>query len=919
MIAWATLLIANIPAVSEWCPSLLRMPIFSQQMHTTFRFARIHENSDWLLPVGICVLLLVWVRFSYLRDARELKTWQCRMLIFLRSLVFFGLLLFYLQPQFQVEREVVTDSRVALVIDTSSSMGSRDEQFPDGSLHVSTPTDSATPKSDRNANSVTRLERLTDWLGRSSLVETLRRKHDVAIYTFDQKIQLIGVRSKIDEGESDENQADLEAWMELPEEVESSESISDDASSANKQPGLSADWLLKLEAHGTQTRLGEMLQKAIEREHRHPIAGIVLMTDGGQNAGPGPEEAVASARGGAVPVHAVGFGAAEPMMNVRVAHVDAPPRAFPDDPFSVRAQIELTGTLSQQSGSEKVLPEAPRQWTIPVELVMRSPKLSNKSESERTDDAPPTPAFDERLIQTKEVVLERDEKVAKIDFEVTPAEKGPRVLIVRAKPPEQDNTATDDQLETDIEIVDRRDRVLLFAGGPSRDYRFLRGQLYRDPSMEIDLYLPWSQAGISQEADHLLDHFPQTRAEMFEYDCLVAFDPAWNTLAPEQIRLLEEWIARQAGGMIVEAGPVFMGDRISGWVANPEMKIIRGLYPVRLFDRTSLWEHRFSADTQPWPLDFTPAGRQADFLWLGDSAAESLATWSRFPGVYSYQSVQGVKPAATLFARSTSPDASASSGEAVYFAEHFYGSGRVFYIGSGELWRLRQIDPALFEQLFTKLIRHVSQGRLLRESDRGTLATDRRFYPLGATATIRATLSDVDLQPLTASEVVLEVITPGGTARTTTLSPDVDVPGNFLGYLPMNEEGVWRLRLTLPESDQQLSRTLRVRMPDLERENSGRNDALLTEITDRTGGTYYPSPEAALDPAWTGPAKSETETTENEEEANLPAVLPDQTRISLQSSPPDRQFERWSMTVFLWVLCGLVLAEWLIRRLLKLA
>jgi hypothetical protein len=37
-------------------------------------------------------------------------------------------------------------------------------------------------------------------------------------------------------------------------------------------------------------------------------------------------------------------------------------------------------------------------------------------------------------------------------------------------------------------------------------------------------------------------------------------------------------------------------------------------------------------------------------------------------------------------------------------------------MGSGELWRLRGIDVGYFERLYTQLVRHVSQGRLLRGS-----------------------------------------------------------------------------------------------------------------------------------------------------------------------------------------------------------
>ena len=72
-----------------------------------------------------------------------------------------------------------------------------------------------------------------------------------------------------------------------------------------------------------------------------------------------------------------------------------------------------------------------------------------------------------------------------------------------------------------------------------------------------------------------------------------------------------------------------------------------------------------------------------------------------------------------------SPRRAEAGKEPPYFVEQFYGSGRVFYMGSGEMWRLRRLDPAYFDQFYTKLIRHVSQGRLLRGSSRGVLCRDK--------------------------------------------------------------------------------------------------------------------------------------------------------------------------------------------------
>ena len=145
-------------------------------------------------------------------------------------------------------------------------------------------------------------------------------------------------------------------------------------------------------------------------------------------------------------------------------------------------------------------------------------------------------------------------------------------------------------------------------------------------------------------------------------------------------------------------------------------------------------------------MDFTREGLQADFLWLGEGPTRQPARRGRsFAGVYSFFPVRGPKPGATVLATFSDPRAAAAGKQPPYFVEQFYGSGRVFYMGSGEMWRLRRVDPAYFEQFYTKLIRHVSQGRLLRGSSRGVLLVGQDRYLLGNTVEVRAQLTNARL------------------------------------------------------------------------------------------------------------------------------------------------------------------------------
>lgn len=803
-----------------------------ESLRRTFEFGRIRSNNDWILPVFACVVVLLVVHAVYRRDAHKLSRPLSFLLVFLRSVVFFALLVFYLQPQWRYEREVVRNSQALLLVDTSSSMALNDTATSD-------PSDVAT-----------RLDRARKALAETDFLASLRRIHDTSIESFDVDV------------------ADI---AQLPKEG---------VQTATSSP---PSWASELQAAGVETRLGEALIEAMRHRAGEPLAGIVVISDGGQNAGVLPPAAIAMAKEAGVPIFTAGVGDIEQPANVSVYRLDAISRAFPGDPFSVSGLIQSHGADASLAGR-----------TVTVELLQR----------EGGRDTPGAVPGTGTPIGSKKIILGIDGESVPVKFEVTPSEAGLRTLCLRVRPPADDRNEADDFLETEVEVVDRKDRVLLFAGGPTREYRFLRTLLYRDSSMVSDVYLQTAQPGMSQEAERILDDFPATREEMFSYDCLVAFDPDWKALSGSQIELLETWVAEQGGGLIVIAGPVYTGEPVGGWVQDPDLEKIRDLYPVEFSKHVAVWDVETETADEPWPLDFTREGLEAEYLWLGDTATASQQAWSEFKGVYSHQPLRGAKPAATVLAHFSDPRAAQGDNRPIFLATQFYGSGRVFYIGSGELWRLRSLDPSYFEGLYTRVIRHVSQGRLLRQSSRGMLLIDQERFSLGSTVNLRAQVTDAQFTPLDVPEVELEAFLPDGSVRVVKLQPDPSRVGAYLGTITVLEEGTYRMELAIPDSDERIVRRIRVHVPDLERENPVRNEALLRRLADETGGIYYANLAAAID---------------RDDPASIVNQLPDRTRTVILAGTPDRL---WTGNRLVWLMigiCCLLCLEWLLRRISRLA
>ena len=218
--------------------------------------------------------------------------------------------------------------------------------------------------------------------------------------------------------------------------------------------------------------------------------------------------------------------------------------------------------------------------------------------------------------------LAGDGEVVTLKFEVTPTDIGTRQFILKVVPPEQDLEQRDNLKTARVKIVERKSHVLLMAGGPCREYQFLRNQLFRDRDITLDVLLQSGSAGASQEAATILTEFPESADDLFPYDCIVAFDPDWLKLDELQMELLDRWVAEQAGGLIVVAGPVFTPQ----WAGlrrgrDPRIDTIKTLYPVIFFSQGSpnLSLGRFGGEAA-WPLNFTRDGLDAEFLWLEDDA-----------------------------------------------------------------------------------------------------------------------------------------------------------------------------------------------------------------------------------------------------------------------------------------------------------
>ena len=767
-------------------------PLDSSQI--VYEFARASTLEGWwvwaLMVGALGVLLYLCVRF-YRRDVSELSKPIRIALVFLRVATILALVFFFFDLQRRTQRMITRPSEVAVLVDTSQSMS-----LPSG----------------LGAGSPSRSARAAQLLESTDLISKLAAEHRISIYAFGDQAEprlietrggeLTGATDSVARTKNTEQGRTLAilgsvlitiglllgfvslvigaagrsgsvgwwvlgcAWMLVAGvillgsvyAVRSDQTLSqilgigsapdnesvDQAEDESELPPTMRviDWSQEIAAAGAQSRIGDALRNVLSDHDPATLAGVVLVSDGQSNGGTETNVAVASARRSEVAIYPLGLGSSDAPINVRVVDLDAPRRVYPGDKFAITAVLQGSG---------------PRPIEVEVQLLdgLDNP---NPSGPEITD-AQIVPPGD--VIESQTVQVKSDGSLTSIRFELEPESVGRRRLAIRVVAPPEDQNDRDDLRDARYEVVARKLRVMAVAGGPTREYRFVRNLLFRDNSIELDAWLQTGQPGMSQDTDRLLDGFPTTAEELFQYDVIAMFDPNWTALSLEQLDLLDRWLTQQAGGLILVAGPVYH-PQWSRLRTDPRVSKIAGFFPVNLSTRGPLFTTGRQGGELPWPLKFTPEASRAEFLWVADDPETSFQVWQDFEGVYDYVDAKSAKAGAKVYAYFSDPTTEVGGNLPIYLASQFYGAGRVYFQGSGEMWRLRGESDAYFDSYYTKLVRWVSEGRLLRDSTRGVLLVDSSKAMVGDTITVRAVLTDEQFEPLDVPEVPAKLLAPGG-------------------------------------------------------------------------------------------------------------------------------------------------------------
>jgi hypothetical protein len=605
---------------------------------------------------------------------------------------------------------------------------------------------------------------------------------------------------------------------------------------------------------GTSTRLGDALDRAREELSGLPVAGLVLVTDGADNADVTLDQTIAGLKGQGIPVFGIGVGSERLTRDVQVTRVETPRRVLKGTALVVGVVVTQTGYAGA---------------TVP--LVVED---------------------DGRTVTTQQVTLPPDGESRTVKVRFKAGEAGPRTFRFKIPVQNQEEVPQNNQRDMLIDVIDRRERVLLVDGEPRPEPKFIRQATETDPNLQVVLLQRTQEAtpnlpnkflrlGVDSP-EELQGGFPSSRTELFgSYRGIILGSIEAAAFSPEQQRMLEDFVDVRGGGLLVLGGHRALAE--GGWAGTP----LSSALPMTLDPA-----NRRPIDP-PLELSVRPTtlGESHPAALIADSEESAASRWRDLPSLFAVNAAPAasLKPGANLLLSGTDQ----RRREQIVLAYQQYGRGKTLVLPVQDTWLWQMhaaipVEDMTHELLWQRLTRWLVDG--VPDRTMVTAVPDR--VQRGEPITLTATVVDEEYRGINEGRVLAHVTTPSGRVEDVPLEWTVEGDGEYRARFTPAEDGLYRIAVDGSAGNgMPLARnttSARVGPSDAEYFDAAMRAPLLQRLAEETGGRFFRASEAA--------------------------ALAEAISYSGRGVTKVEERELWDMPVVLVLLLGLMGGEWLYRR-----
>ncbi len=491
------------------------------------------------------------------------------------------------------------------------------------------------------------------------------------------------------------------------------------------------------------TDLSTELLAALDRAAADDRLAAVLVTDGRQNQGVALSAAAEQARTRGAAVHSLALGSTRAPHDLAVVDIEHPPSVFPDD--RVSGSVTLVDAMApgqpytlQVVAGEEVLWEA-QQVTVGDGQVRRV-----------AFDFPIQAAADRAMGEAAEGLTVNQLAVP---------------MQVRLLGLEGDKEPGNDALDFQVRALIGQRKMLILAGRPRWEMRYIDAMFSRDPRWEVTTLMDLSNSGALPRSDEDgADAFPATREHLFSYDIVVMGEVPPGVLNDRELAWLYAFVADRAGGMVVIDGR-------RGHLARFAETDLGPLLPRRRAER----------GRRAQALMLTAEGARAPALRLEPSDGANHAAWGRLLPP-SYLAPIDVVPGADTVLVEAGVGRDGEERWPVVLTRRV-GAGWVWYSAMDETWRWRRDFESLYqERYWHQLTNRVVEPLYAAEDAYVSLGVDQVQVQSGQALPVRARIRDAQGRPRTSAEAVAHLTNMRGErVAQVALSPDAGEGGRFTG------------------------------------------------------------------------------------------------------------------------------------------
>lgn len=502
-------------------------------------------------------------------------------------------------------------------------------------------------------------------------------------------------------------------------------------------------------ADGAQTNIFRALRDVDAELRGLPLGAVVLLSDGGRNAGGNYEASAEILKSRGVPLLAVGLGNPNPPKDYEVSQVLSPKRVRKNSEVEVTANIRNTG------------------FTGPFLVQI---------------------ARGDTVMASKTVTPAEGQDLHRVKLTFTPDGQAAMTYRVSVPVAPGEAVANNNARDFTMEIQDDRLPVLYIEGSPRLEYRFLRRVLERDKDFRLVGLLRLAKdrfyvQGANDSEAYLEKGFPTTAEQLFAFQAVILGDIEADTFSLAQLQLLEQFVKVRGGGLIMLGGVNSFGP--GKYAGTPVAKMLPlEISPADPPYSDEQYKARL-ADAGPsaGPKPAIPLTERHPVMQLVSDPVANKKLWENAPPLIGITPTRGVKVGGQLLLSQEKGDL---PGLPVLAVQN-YGAGRVAAFTSGGSWFLQMSVPAgsqFHEKFWKQLVRWLVVGA----KEQLTVETDADLYSKKDPVIVKATVLAKDLKPVNDATVIATITDPLGNKQ--------ELPMDWI----LSQEGVYQCRY-IPEDE----------------------------------------------------------------------------------------------------------------------